>query len=76
MKDASGFTVDVYEDDDWIDTVDVNESIASGEEKEIEITFSKSVSKEVQTYRFVIKMKIAIQKIMNRKLNSDMQMFR
>lgn len=54
VKDASGFTVDVYEDDDWIDTVDVNESIASGEEKEIEITFSKSVSKEVQTYRFVI----------------------
>ena len=54
VKDASGFSVDVYEDDDWIDTVDVNESIASGEEKEIEITFSKSVSKEVQTYRFVI----------------------
>ena len=23
VKDASGFTVDVYEDDDWIDTVDV-----------------------------------------------------
>ena len=37
VKDASGFSVDVYEDDDWIDTVDVNESIASGEEKEIEI---------------------------------------
>jgi hypothetical protein len=54
VKDASGFSVDVYEDDDWIDTVDVNESIASGEEKEIEITFSKSVLKEVQTYRFVI----------------------
>ena len=54
VKDASGFSVDVYEDDNWIDTVDVNESIASGEEKEIEITFSKSVSKEVQTYRFVI----------------------
>ena len=54
VKDASGFSVDVYEDDDWIDTVDVNESIASGEEKEIEITFSKSVSKEVQTYRFLI----------------------
>lgn len=23
VKDASGFSVDVYEDDDWIDTVDI-----------------------------------------------------
>ena len=53
-RQTATISVDVYEDDDWIDTVDVNESIASGEEKEIEITFSKSVSKEVQTYRFVI----------------------
>ncbi len=54
MKDASGFTVDVYEDDDWIDTVDVMKVLLQEKKKEIEITFSKSVSKEVQTYRFVI----------------------
>lgn len=46
VKDASGFTVDVYEDDDWIDTVDVNESIASGEEKRLKLHFQNPYRKK------------------------------
>ena len=77
VKDASGFTVDVYEDDDWIDTVDVMKVLLQEKKKRLKLHFQNPYRKKCKhTGLLSIKMKIAIQKIMNRKLNSDMQMFR
>lgn len=39
VKDASGFTVDVYEDDDWIDTVDVMKVLLQEKKKRLKLHF-------------------------------------
>lgn len=39
VKDASGFTVDVYEDDDWIDTVDVMKVLLQEKKKRLNYIF-------------------------------------
>ena len=46
MKDASGFTVDVYEDDDWIDTVDVMKVLLQEKKKRLKLHFQNPYRKK------------------------------
>ena len=44
--DASGFTVDVYEDDDWIDTVDVMKVLLQEKKKRLKLHFQNPYRKK------------------------------
>lgn len=46
VKDASGFTVDVYEDDDWIDTVDVMKVLLQEKKKRLKLHFQNPYRKK------------------------------
>ena len=43
---ASGFTVDVYEDDDWIDTVDLKKVLLQEKKKRLKLHFQNPYRKK------------------------------